>query len=828
MGYGFVMGKLQGLCYLALGLVLCSSACDSGSSKKKASCAGAACDAGSDGGASDGATPGPGETVSTQGRVFDANSAAALAEARVSIAKASASTDDAGAFMVQSPATPGGAVLALERDGYVPSERRAPGEGGYVEVFLKKVDERVTFRGDAGVSVRLPNGAGIDIPADAVKDSKGARVPGEVTLELADVDGRVRTQAAALPGDGRATLLDDTQGAVSIQRAMSIRVLDDKGNELTVDSAADVVALMPSARPDSPFSEHAYSYDEASGAWKEESTASQLTRDGVRAYHVAVEHLSWWAVGRFFKTQTCVRACVEAADGSKVAGAQVWIVGASQAGVTTFFTDESGCGASDTIANAEVVLVGQYLDAVSASKKMSTGNTAASVSKNPEACADGGTLVLKGQKPSECPSGFDVCGPNCVDLASDTEHCGACGNACDPGDSCVVDSCVAPEPEKINVRGKFLDRYGLGYPGVLVQVGSEMQTTMADGSFAFDDVSVPYDLKIVRGDPELYMGLTRPDPEIRNHPGNASSSAVIAGFVSGGVGFPLPADHQTNVSFVGPTNINFNAIRRAGQDGNWGSPSRRLTWSPALGPLMGGIFAIQHNTLTDAVTGMAYKPFTVEDGQTLTSPTLDVVLQPVTPHEVTFEVVLSEGMVFDNYDLSIGLFSQLLSSPPATTFTLNVPDELPDSVPARFIARASLGESDLSVMRYFDASVRSVKVELPPPAVAVAPAAAATNVPRSAGFEFTPQKGTITLFNLFWVEGADGKGVDMYAGGNSVSFERLSALGVTPMPDDGTLDWWVEGDGPAGDMDERFAPGRTPFSDALDSYSPTRTFTFAP
>jgi len=828
------MGKEQGLVFAALGLMFWSFACDSASSKKKPSCAAEACDAGTtdagttDAAMPDAATPDAGKTVRTVGRVFDANSAAALSEARVSIAKASASTDGAGAFAMKSPPAPGGAVLALERDGYVPSERRAPGDGGYVEVFLKKVDQRVPFRGDAGVNVRLPNGAGIDIPSGAVRDSKGKRIAGEVTLELADVDGRVRTQAAALPGDAHATLLDGTQGAVSIQRALSIRILDDEGTELTVDPAADVVALMPSARPDSPFSEHAYSFDEASGAWKEESMASQLTRDGVRAYHVAVEHLSWWAVGRFFKTQTCVRACVEAADGGKVAGAQVWIVGASQAGVTAFFTDEDGCGASDTVANAEVVLVGQYLDSVSAPKKLSSGNTSASVSKNPAACTDGGTLVLKGEKASECPAGFSACGPNCVDLASDAQHCGACGNACDLGDTCVLDSCVAPEAEKISVRGKYLDRYGLPYGGLLVQIGSETQTTMADGSFAFDDVSVPYDLKIVRGDPELYMGLTRPDPEIRNHPGQAGNSAVISGFVSGGVGFPLPADHQTNVSFVGPTNINFNAIRRAGEDGNWGLPSRRLTWSQGFGALMGGVFAIQHNTATDVVTGMAYKDFTIEDGQTLTSPTLDLVLQPVTPHEVTFEVVLPNGMVFDTYVLSIGMFSQVLSSPPTTTFSLNVPDELPDSVPALFSARGSIGELEAAVVRYLDASVRSVKVELPMPAVPVAPAAAATNVPRSAGFEFDPQKGTITAINLSWTEGADGKGIAMYAGGRSVSFARLSVLGITPRPDDGTLDWGVEGDGPAGDMDERFAPGRKPFPDTLDSYSPPQTFTFAP
>ena len=45
-----------------------------------------------------------------------------------------------------------------------------------------------------------------------------------------------------------------------------------------------------------------------------------------------------------------------------------------------------------------------------------------------------------------CPEGHAVCDGACVDLANDSSHCGACGNACSAGGArCVEGTCVCPE-----------------------------------------------------------------------------------------------------------------------------------------------------------------------------------------------------------------------------------------------------------------------------------------------------------------------------------------------------------------------------------------------
>ena len=46
-----------------------------------------------------------------------------------------------------------------------------------------------------------------------------------------------------------------------------------------------------------------------------------------------------------------------------------------------------------------------------------------------------------------CPTGHEACdGQDCVDLTSDPDHCGECGNACAEGDACAAGMCVSDCP----------------------------------------------------------------------------------------------------------------------------------------------------------------------------------------------------------------------------------------------------------------------------------------------------------------------------------------------------------------------------------------------
>ncbi|MEZ4405886.1 MAG: hypothetical protein R3A52_05370 [Polyangiales bacterium] len=48
-----------------------------------------------------------------------------------------------------------------------------------------------------------------------------------------------------------------------------------------------------------------------------------------------------------------------------------------------------------------------------------------------------------------CPAGQTRCGDRCVDTQTESDHCGACGNACPAGQSCRSGACrvVCPSPQ---------------------------------------------------------------------------------------------------------------------------------------------------------------------------------------------------------------------------------------------------------------------------------------------------------------------------------------------------------------------------------------------
>ena len=48
---------------------------------------------------------------------------------------------------------------------------------------------------------------------------------------------------------------------------------------------------------------------------------------------------------------------------------------------------------------------------------------------------------------AECADGYAECQGRCVDLYSDTEHCGACGSACPTGSYCSLGECTGAQRE---------------------------------------------------------------------------------------------------------------------------------------------------------------------------------------------------------------------------------------------------------------------------------------------------------------------------------------------------------------------------------------------
>ncbi len=363
-----------------------------------------------------------------KGRVFDADTGRAVDDADLkALSGETAKSDAKGNFELKSDKDP--QDVEVSKLSYAATVKRAPPKGGYMEVFIKDVDKSVDFDADKGVKVVLDSGASIEIPPGAVKDAEGKRVTGMVKLTVSDVDGHDRKQAAALPelkGERGAD-----KGRVSVHRALNIQIVDKDGKSLTVGKDEKVVAEFP-AKDVGAAQRSGLSYDEQKGVWVEEGKAKRTVNDkGEPVYRKDVDHLSWHGYGDLFATVTCLRVCVRDGDAKPVAGAQVWLVGASFPGVSSLFSGDDGCVSGDAPAAQDVVLIGQTEAGVSKALTYKTSAIAQTVDADPTACdAGAAALVIGDATPSSCPAGFNECDGVCSDPATDEANCGACGTVC--------------------------------------------------------------------------------------------------------------------------------------------------------------------------------------------------------------------------------------------------------------------------------------------------------------------------------------------------------------------------------------------------------------
>ncbi len=435
------------------------------------------------------------------------------------------------------------------------------------------------------------------------------------------------------------------QGRLAIESALSIRIVDKDNAELSVDKDKDVVGEVPARGAGMDGSLAVYSYDEKEERWVEEGMAERVERAGLRRYRANIEHLSWWSYGKFYSDVGCLRACVEDGDGKAIKGAQVWIVGASLPGVSTFFTGTDGCGQGDAIAGAQVAVVAQAQSLVSSAKLVT-------VDAAGKACKDAGTLELGSVSNGDCPSSFQRCGNSCVDATNSNETC--------PAADAGVDSSMPPIGATISVVGLVTDRFDLPIAGVDLRVDGQKVKSGSDGKFSATGVRVPYAIMTYAASPAaggadldqtVYLGLTRANPKLISDSVASDRSASLAGTAKGVV-YPVPAGHRAEISCDGMPSISrFSAIQNPGNTGGWTSTGQRWRGDPSISCTL---FAIQFQFKPIAFTGMASKVIMLQDGMSYGSPETDLTLVPVTTHTLSGNITVPVGASIDRVSLGLG------------------------------------------------------------------------------------------------------------------------------------------------------------------------------
>lgn len=314
----------------------------------------------------------------------------------VRLGESTATTNEQGWYLFDDVPASERVVVSARGEGYVGAiETLAVVEGAayHVDLVLVPVNGTTTVDATTGGSISAA-GVEITVPPNAFVNAAGAPAVGAVTIAVGLLDPGAGDQATdAFPGsfegvarDGMPSLLESF-GLFSIDATQGTSELNlAPGRSLAIRApiAASGLASAPASIP-------LWSFDEATGAWNEEGTA---TRAG-NLYETTIPHLSWWNFDFPYRDRTtCVTVCFADA-GVPVPGVYVHIHMPEVRASVTQYTDSTGCTSLNVRSNSAATLEYSYNSGAVTAVPFTTQALVTSTRARPPMCQDLGVLNIE-------------------------------------------------------------------------------------------------------------------------------------------------------------------------------------------------------------------------------------------------------------------------------------------------------------------------------------------------------------------------------------------------------------------------------------------------
>ncbi|CAL1521037.1 carboxypeptidase-like regulatory domain-containing protein [Chitinophaga sp. MM2321] len=235
-------------------------------------------------------------TTGIQGLVLDENNQP-LQGAQVKCGNKVITTDAKGAFLLENiTVIEAAAVLTAEKDGYFKGVRTftVAGENKiqYTQLQLLPKKTAGSFDAATGGNINASNAQFIFVPQQ-VLNSDNSLYTGKVDLLYAPINPERADFADIMPGDLRA--INNSNALVGLQSfgMMALELRGENGEKLHLDTTKAVtfkLEIPTSLRSTAPATIPLWHFDEATGVWIEEGSATK-TGDN---YIGTVKHFSFW------------------------------------------------------------------------------------------------------------------------------------------------------------------------------------------------------------------------------------------------------------------------------------------------------------------------------------------------------------------------------------------------------------------------------------------------------------------------------------------------------------------------------------------------------
>lgn len=278
------------------------------------------------------------------GRVVNATNATALAGVVVAAGGRSTTTDAAGAFSLSGLAVSPRLSVVFSISTHAETVRVVGIDAGRstdVQARLLPVGSSVSLPVDTGGTATVPGSpARLVLGANALQRADGSLPTGNVSVRLTPISPAV--DSSLMPGDFT-TLASGVVTPIESFGALAVDVRDSSGVALSLRAGQTVALRVPVASRSAvaPGSIPLFFFDNASGRWVQEGTATLIVVAGSRAFEGSITRLGTWNADRVFDTVR-VSGCVADALGVRQPGALVTSDGVDYSGTSRAVADSTG------------------------------------------------------------------------------------------------------------------------------------------------------------------------------------------------------------------------------------------------------------------------------------------------------------------------------------------------------------------------------------------------------------------------------------------------------------------------------------------------------
>ncbi len=240
------------------------------------------------------------------GTVLALDTALPLTNVEVSVGSRSSTTVTNGSFELANVPVTDQTVVKFEAVGYMSAFRNVAvlqNQTSATQVVLSKIAVSTTFAANVKTTVSVPSSsAQVVLSANSLVDAAtGVLASGNITAQVTPIDPAANPQS--MPGDYTAQNGNQIESIESFG-ALNIELKDSNGNKLNLGVGKTAIIRIPVATraTNLPANIPLFYFNENTGRWLEEGSATLLGTPVNQYYEGTVSHFSFWNADQIYNT----------------------------------------------------------------------------------------------------------------------------------------------------------------------------------------------------------------------------------------------------------------------------------------------------------------------------------------------------------------------------------------------------------------------------------------------------------------------------------------------------------------------------------------------